>query len=477
MSDVNPFYLATFIIYLLIILIIGSWAYLRTDSVDDFWVYGKELGPTLATWSFVANFVSSVSVIGFIGAVYADGYSIMTGVIFGLMLGIGCLYFVVGKIRELDKFTLPDLVADVTGSQRARPIAGIVLLANAWIYLIMQLTGAGLLVTTITGVPYEYMVWVIGAVFIAYTVLGGLVSVAWTDLLQGTLMVLMIVLALGYMFFDLGGVTATNAQFAEIDSGFVAPLGDGVYTVIGAIAGIVAFFGTIFTEQNNIVRISATDSIKTAKIHIAAAGVILSIMYALLIVLGGATTVALYDAGLVVDNIDLAFPVLITEYLPTTVGIFIILAILSGILSTTDTRLHSCGITVARDIYDYFDPNATDQRMMNVSRASTIFFGVTATAIAVNPPGTIIELYEWRAVLLTSAFLIPVYFGLYKRDTPGEAIVLSIIAGAVVGMGWDLTGDPLGIPGVFMGLSAAALALIIGSVAWTKSATPTPAAD
>lgn len=477
MSEVNPFYLATFAIYLTIILLIGGWAYLKTNTVDDFWVYGKDLGPTLATWSFVANFVSSVSVIGFIGAVYADGYSIMTGVIFGLMLGIGCLYFVVDKIRNIDKFTLPDIIAEVTGSQRARPIAGAVLLANAWIYLIMQLTGAGLLVTTITGVPYEYMIWVIGGVFIIYTVLGGLVSVAWTDLLQGTLMVIMITLALGYMILDIGGISATNAQFAAINPGLVVPLGDGVYTVIGAIAGIIAFFGTVFTEQNNIVRISATDSVKTAKIHIAAAGVILSVMYALLILLGGATTVALYNAGLNVENVDLAFPVLITEYLPTTVGIFIILAILSGILSTTDTRLHSCGITTARDIYDYFDPNASDQRLMNISRISTIFFGITATAIAVDPPGTILELYAWRAVLLTSAFLLPVYLALYKRDIPGEAIVLSIIAGAVLGMGWDLLGAPLGFPAVFMGLSAAALALVIGHVAWASPPAPTPTAD
>jgi Na+(H+)/acetate symporter ActP len=48
-----------------------------------------------------------------------------------------------------------------------------VLLVSGWMYLIMQLVGAGLLVTAITGVPYEYMVWVIGAVFIIYTVMGG----------------------------------------------------------------------------------------------------------------------------------------------------------------------------------------------------------------------------------------------------------------------------------------------------------------
>ncbi|MFB9806864.1 hypothetical protein ACFFQF_17210 [Haladaptatus pallidirubidus] len=143
--------------------------------------------------------------IGFIGAVYGGGYSLMTGTILGLMLGVSGLYFVVGRVRQLNHLTLPDIIADLTGRQAARPIAGTVLLANGWLYLIMQLVGASLLVTTITGVPYEYMVWVIGVVFITYTVLGGLVSVAWTDLLQGTIMVAAVLFALGYMVLDLGG--------------------------------------------------------------------------------------------------------------------------------------------------------------------------------------------------------------------------------------------------------------------------------
>ena len=282
-GEVNPAYLAIFVLYLLMVLGIGAWAYRKTNTVSDFWVYGKDLGPWLATWSYVANFVSAVSVIGFIGAVYGGGYSILTGIILGLMLGVSGLYFVVHKVRELNHVTFPDIIAELTGYEMARPITGTVLLANAWVYLIMQLVGAGLLVTVITGVPYEYMVWVIGGVFILYTVMGGLVSVAWTDLIQGTLMVATVAIALAFMVFDLGGLATVNQQFAAIDSANVAPLGNGAYTVLGVLASIVAFFGTIFTSQSTIVRINATSDIRTAKIHLAAGGVILSVFYMMLI--------------------------------------------------------------------------------------------------------------------------------------------------------------------------------------------------
>lgn len=456
---VNPFYLGTFVVYLLVVLAIGAWGYKKTTNVQDFWVYGKELGPWLATWSFVANFVSAVSVIGFIGAVYGGGYSIMTGIVLGLMIGVSGLYFVVHKVRELDKVTLPDLIADLTGREWARPIAAVPLLANAWVYLVMQLVGAGLLVTTITGVPYRYMIWVIGFVFVAYTVMGGLISVAWTDLMQGTLMVATVALALAFMVFDLGGVTQFNIQFAAMGAGNVAPLGDGAYTVIGVVGSLVAFFGTIFTAQNNIIRINATKDIRTAKIHLAAGGVILSVFYTLLVLLGGATTVALGNAGLSVDNVDRAFPVLITEYLPDGIGVVVILAVMSAILSTTDTRLHSAGITSAHDFYQYFRPEASDEKLLKVSRVATVFWGISATALGMNPPATIIGLYNFRAILLTSAFLVPIYVALYWRGVAGRAVLSSVVAGTVLGVGWQVTGGLYGIPATFVGVGAALLAL------------------
>lgn len=462
MASVDPFFLSAFIVYLVVVLAIGVWAYTRTKSVMDFWVFGQSMGPFLATWTLIANFVSSVSVIGFIGAVYATGYSIMTHTILGLMLGLSGLYFVVGVVRRLNVLTFPDLVARVTGSQAARPVAGSVLLLSGWLYLIMQLVGAGLLVTAITGIPYGYVVWVIGLVFILYTTIGGLVSVAWTDLLQGIAMILSVLVALVYMLVELGGVTEVNTLLAALDPSRVDPTAGGTlsWPLIGAT--FLAFFGTIFTEQDMLIRIAATRDIRTAKIHIAASGVVLSIFYSLLILLGGATTVALIGSGISIDNPDAAFPTLITQYVPTSIGIVVMLGVMSAILSTTDTRLHAIGMTVARDIYSYFRPQADDQTLMRVSRTATIVLGLAATAAAIDPPGTIITLYGFRAVILTSAFLLPVYFAIFWTDLDGRAVFAAIVAGAVVGLAGQALGGSIGpVPATFCGVGAAVTILIV----------------
>lgn len=468
MTEVNPFYLGAFITYLLVVLGIGTWAYTRTKSVMDFWVMGQSMGPVLATFSLVANFVSAVSVIGFVGAVYAKGYSLMSHTILGLMLGLAGLYAVVGTVRRLNVLTFPDLIARVTGFEVSRPLAGSVLLASSWLYLIMQLVGSGLLVTAITGVPYQYMVWVIGGVFIVYTVMGGLVSVAYTDLLQGLLMVTAVVVVFIYMLTDLGGLTAINLEFGKIDPARIDPTAGGEFTLLYIASMFVAFFGTILTEQDMLIRIAATRDVRTAKIHIAAAGAILSVFYCMLVLLGGAAAVALTRAGISIPTPDAAFPTLITQYVPTGIGVLIILAVMSAILSTTDTRLHAAGMTVARDIFNYFRPDADPALLMRVSRTATVVLGITATAAAVDPPGTIITLYGFRAVLITSAFLIPVYAAVFRSDLKGGAVVAAIAIGAAAGLGTHIAGGGIGaIPSTFIGVGSATAGLLIVD-AWLK---------
>lgn len=260
-----------------------------------------------------------------------------------------------------------------------------------------------------------------------------------------------------------------NTQFTQLSAANTAPLGQGAYTMIGVVGSLVAFFGTIFTSQGTIVRINATRDIRTAKIHLAAAGVILSVFYMTLILLGGGVAVALNEAGMAagIENVDRAFPVFITDYVPTSIGVIVILAVMSAILSTTDTRLHSTGITTARDLYDWYADDASDRKLLRVSRISTVFWGITATGAAVNPPGTIISLYNFRAILLTSAFLIPVYLGLYWKGIAGRAVIASIVAGTVLGVGWDLSGDFFGIPATFVGVGAAIAAMFLGHLVWS----------
>lgn len=475
MTEINTVYLAAFVVYMLVILGVGLLGYSRVTDTDDFWIFGRELGPWLATMSYVAHFVSAVSIIGFVGAVFGQGYSTLTGIILGLMLGISGFYFVVPKIRRFGAVTLSDIVVELTGYDSARPITGTVLLANAWVFLIIQLTGASLLVATLTGVPYTYMVLVIGFVFTAYAALGGLVSVSYTDFVQGALMIGLVAVAFVYLLVDLGGLTSINQQFGAIDPNYVAPFGGATFTVIGFVGTLIAFFGSIFTSQSEIIRTNAARDLQTARLHVAAGGVVVSIFYVVLMIVGAGTVVALTNAGVSVSNPDEAFPLLLTEYLPTALGVVISIAILSGILSTTDTRLHACGVTCSNDIFTYLVEDPSDAQLLRVSRISTVVFGIAAAAIAIDPPGTIVVMYEWRAILLTSALLVPVYAAMYISDVPGVAILSSIAVGLLFGTVWEYLDAPLGIPTALLATSIALLVLLVGRHVWRERDLEPPA--
>jgi sodium/proline symporter len=166
------------------------------------------------------------------------------------------------------------------------------------------------------------------------------------------------------------------------------------------------------------------------------------------------------------------------EYVPTSVGVIIIIAVMSAILSTTDTRLHSVGITTARDIYSYFRPEAGDESLLRISRIATIFFGIGATAIAVDPPGTIIGLYSLRAVLLTSAFLVPLYAKLYWEGIDGRAIIASIVGGTTLGLG-DRFFNFLDLPPTFVGAGTALLIVLLGYLflSGSEPSGPSPTSD
>ncbi|WP_276299718.1 sodium:solute symporter family protein [Halorussus lipolyticus] len=463
----NTFYTGAFAVYLLGVLALGAWGNKQSESLEDFWLYGRDLGPTLATWSLVANFVSTVAIIGLVGAIYTDGYSVMLNIQFGLMLGLSGMYFVAHKVRSFEYTTLPDIIVDVTGYEGAKPISAVVLLLNGWLYVLMQLVGASLLVTTITGIDYKYIVWVVAVVFIAYTVMGGLVSVAWTDLVQGTVMVASVFFVSVYLVTDLGGLASVNTQLANIDPELLTPLRPD-QTIIGVLGTATAFFGTLFTSQSAIIHLNATRDLKTAKSHIAVSGVILTAFSFAMVFLGGAAVVALNNAGIPVDNPDAAFPLLLTQYLPQEIGALLILAAMGAILSTTDTMLHGTGVTAAHDIFSYFRPDADDETKLRVFRFSAVTAGLAAAGVAIDPPGTIIVIYYLRAVLLTCAFLVPVYAALRWDWLSGRPVLAGIVVGVVTGVGWTIAG-PSSLPGTFVGIGSSAVTMLVTTLAgkWT----------
>ena len=184
-----------FILYLSLIILVGIISNKFVSSQLDFLLAGRRLGPWVTAFSERASAESAWLLLGLPGAAYAFGYKEYWSVI-GITLGIiGSWFLIAERLRaETEKYqslTIPDYL-----QKRFNDTSGIIRNYSAMIisvfltfYVSAQLHGAGKILDAIFEIEPLYGISLSAVVIILYTIMGGLLAVAWTDLVQGILMI------------------------------------------------------------------------------------------------------------------------------------------------------------------------------------------------------------------------------------------------------------------------------------------------
>ncbi|MDP8211532.1 MAG: sodium/proline symporter, partial [Candidatus Stygibacter australis] len=183
-----------FILYLIVILYVGFRTYRINKSYKDYFIAGRKLNPWVVAFSERASSESSWLILGLPGAAFALGFVEIWSAL-GCTLGVIASWTFVAKplrieTEKYDAITLPDYYAEKFGNDTTiRLIAAIIIVFFFLFYLAAQFNGAGKVFNVTFGIPH---VWgmILGAVIIVfYTMLGGFFAVAWTDLIQGIIMI------------------------------------------------------------------------------------------------------------------------------------------------------------------------------------------------------------------------------------------------------------------------------------------------
>ena len=186
--------------YLAIMLVVGWRA--RRGSPDSYWVAGRRYGPFSVGASLVATIFGASSTLGIIGLGYARG---MTGAWWALVGGVALIPFsflLAARVRNLEVYTLPDILRRFYGDRVS--MAGAVVIVVAWCGVVAaQIVAGGLLLGGVFSLPLQAAVAVVAVVFVLYTLWGGQTSVIRTDSWQialfigGLLATLILVLRTG----------------------------------------------------------------------------------------------------------------------------------------------------------------------------------------------------------------------------------------------------------------------------------------
>ena len=261
-----------------------------------------------------------------------------------------------------------------------------------------------MVLANLTGINVYLLIVAMGVIAIIYSYTGGLKSVLWTDFIQGVVLILGVVFALGFLVFNING--GLGSVFEALGSGkFLAPkevifdiniFKSSVFIIIVG-AGINTFSSYI-SSQDIVQRFTTTTDLKQLKKMTYGNGV-LSIFLATVFYLIGTALFVFYNQNpqlLQTAQQDQIFASYIAFQLPVGITGILLAAIYAASQSTLSTGLNSVATSWALDIQTVFSKNISSEKQTKIAQYISLGVGILAIAVAIIlANGEIKSAYEW----------------------------------------------------------------------------------
>jgi sodium/proline symporter len=434
----------TFIGYLIFLMGIGLYFYRKNTNIEDYLLGGRKMGAWVTALSAQASDMSGWLLMGLPGAIYLSGMA-DAWIAIGLFVGT-CLNWILvsGRLRIYTKktnaITLPcffeERFADPTGLLRV--LSAIIILLFFTTYAASGLVATGKLFESTFELHYTTSVVVGGTIIVAYTFMGGFLAVCWTDLFQGLLMVLSLVVVPIVAVKEVGGISGIEEAMAvkQISTSLI-PQTDGRawLTIISTLAWGLGYFG----QPHILTRFMSAKSVKKLK-----ASAVIAIVWVAISLIGavaiGLVSIALFET-LAAGDQEKVFILMIGRVMGPWLGGFMLAAILSAIMSTIDSQLLVSSSALTEDFYQkVIKRDASEKEVVFMGRLCVIVISIIAMLLALNPQETILDMvaYAWGG--FGAAFGPLVLFALFSRRTTWLSALLGMVTGAVVLVIWKERG-------------------------------------
>lgn len=450
--------LAAFAIYLSMMLVVGAIYMKRTNSSEDYFLGGRSLGGWVAALSAQASDMSGWLLMGLPGAVYALGTGqswIAIGLFLGTVFNWCCISGRLRRytIRANNAMTFPAYLENRFHDKRRILLAAssVVVVIFFLVYTASALAAGGKLFSSVFGLDYTVSLTIGAAVILAYTFMGGFMAVCVTDFIQGTLMLVGLLVVPLVVYFTMGSSTIMeNIAASGVEGGTGAFLslvsnGERNYTAVEVISQLA--WGLGYCGMPHILtRFMAVRDEKELKKSRVIGIVWVAISLFMACVIGVIGRGYLYPVILGTEGaastenvfIELITKLFTEQYsLPFIAGIFLC-GILAAIMSTADSQLLVTASSVAQDLYKgIVNPEAEEKKVLSVSRVTVIVVAVLAYIIALDPNSSIMGLVSNAWAGLGSAFGPVVLMSLFWRRTNLAGAAAGIISGGATVIIWD----------------------------------------
>jgi solute:Na+ symporter, SSS family len=459
------------IVYLVLSIGIGVYAAQKVHNSRDYVTAGRSLPLPMVIAMVFATWFGAETVLG-IPATFLD--EDMGGLIsdpFGASL---CLIlfglFFARPLYRMNLLTIGDFYRD----KYNRFVEVMVAIAIGLSYLgwvAAQVTALGLVFNVLSdGMISQTMGVILGAsVVLAYTLYGGMWSVAMTTFVQ------MIVIVLGLLWITFlvsdmtGGITPVIAHAHEAGKFNFWPDLNSI-AVLAFIAGLLTMgFGSI-PQQDVFQRANAAKNENVAALGSIAGGLAYFLFAAIPLFLAYSATLidpqkvaALLSAG----NAEHILPSLVVDHLPMYAQVVFYGALLSVIMSTASGTLLAPSVTISENILKGIVGPQNDEQFLRMIRIVVILFtiGVTLYALwAVGKETGIHQMVENAyKVTLVMAFT-PLVAGIYWKHANGQGAVMAILLGLLTWIPLEILAPEGNIPPQFAGFIMSIIGMVLGSL-------------
>lgn len=462
----------TFIGYLILMVLVGIFAYYYTRNYADFILGGRSLGGFVTALSVGASDMSGWLLMGLPGAVFLYGIS-QSWIAIGLIIGSWFNWkLVAARLRVYtekahNSLTLPDYLSHRFEDKKnvLRIIAAAVILIFFTIYCASGVVAGARLFENTFSMDYQTALIVGAAATILYVFIGGFLAVSWTDTIQASIMCIALIVTPIAVMMDAGGFTATTERVAEISPSMLNMM-EG-HTVIGVIS-LLAWGLGYFGQPHILVRFMAAKSIKVIP-NARRVGTLW-----MLFCLAGAVAVGFFGsayfsmhpdtAGLVKENHERVFIVLSSLLFNPWIAGLLMSAILAAVMSTLSCQLLVCSSTLTQDFYrTYLRPNASQRELVWVGRTMVLAISVVAVWLASDPTSLVLSLVSYAWAGCAAAFGPVILISLWWKRMTKTGALAGMVIGAATVLIWNHFAW-FGIYEIIPGFLFATIGIVVGSL-------------
>lgn len=434
----NKEMLLPLIVYLIFVFGVAFYAYRKRKGgsfLSEYYVGSRSMSGFVLAMTTAATYVGASSFIGGPGAAYKYGL----GWVLLAMIQVPAVLLALGALgkkfallaRKHNAVTINDMLLARYNNKFVVWISSLALLLSFFAMMTVQFIGAGRLLETTLGLPYQTAIMIFAVTVGIYTFIGGFRAVVLTDTIQGLVMLLGTALLLAGVIYAAGGVDNAMNTLEAINPQLIQPYGIDErpldFTFMSSFWVLVCF-GLIGLPQLAVRSMAYKDS---RSLHQAL--VIGTLMVSLLMF--GMHLAGVLGRAVIPDlNIpDQVIPTLMIQVLPPIVAGVFLAAPMAAIMSSIDSLLIQSSSTLIKDLYIAVKPDAVnnEKKLKTFSTITTLTFAVLLVFAALNPPDMLIWLNLLSLGGLEATFLWVIVLGLYWDKANAAGAVSSMAAGLI----------------------------------------------